>query len=156
MRARGWAYRRVRIPLGRRDPRVTAQFLGDGAVRLRIFLARAEAAAPVDGALTYPAVWYVGRASGDASLTVLPLWTWGCEVHVAVARPRSIAARMRWRGRRLDRLAGRLAGIVQQAAERSAPARETLPREAARRRLPRAPGTRRFFSVSAGTGSTSN
>ncbi|MGH2726390.1 MAG: hypothetical protein ACRDKS_05380 [Actinomycetota bacterium] len=133
MRAKAWAHRRVCLPLDGSRGAPLAEVAGDGRTRLRIHFDRVAAAAPVRGALSYPASWHAGRWGGDAVVSVIPQWSWGYELHFAVSPPGSIAGRVVWTRRRLERLANGLVSSLKDAAERS-----TRPRVARPARLDRA------------------
>lgn len=135
MRANGWAQIRVSVPPARSNGAI-AEVVGDGRTRLHARLERAKPAAPIRGALSYPATWHAGRHSGEAIVSVIPQWSWGYELHLAVAAPDSLAGRISWPRRRLERLADGLATALKDAAERSARSEAHRPR--IRRRVPSA------------------
>jgi hypothetical protein len=99
--------------------------VGDGTVALTIRRAAAAPSGPPAGSYRLPARWSCGRTSGTGDVLVMPLWSWGSEVHLALERPTTIAGRLRWTRRRLDALAARLTMAMGEAAGR-APTRTRL------------------------------
>jgi hypothetical protein len=107
------------VPLPRSIAAATTEVAGDGRARVRIRSDHAKPAAPIRGALSYPATWDQGRWKGEAVLVVIPQWSWGYELDLAVSAPASMLGRIRWTRRRLGRLAESLAAALRDAAERS-------------------------------------
>jgi hypothetical protein len=93
-----------------------------GADGIRLVLRSGEPVGPPLGARRYDGRWRNGRFGGDAGILVMPLATWGSEVHVSIRSPGSLAGRLIWRGKRLERLAAHLAIAIRRASERSRPA----------------------------------
>ena len=77
-----------------------------------------EPVGPPAGARRYTAHWHSGRASGRADILVMPLATWGSEVHVSVRSPGSLGGVLVWRGKRLSKVAAHLATAIRESAER--------------------------------------
>jgi hypothetical protein len=124
MRAKGWAHTRVAVRLDRSRAAQATEVAGDGRARIHIRREQARPAAPLRGALSYPATWRAGRWSGEAVVSVIPQWSWGYELHLAVSAPASIVGRALWPRRRIGRLAAGLAAALRDDAERSARLRE--------------------------------
>jgi hypothetical protein len=99
--------------------------VGDGTAALTIRRAAAAPSGPPAGSYRLPARWSCGRTSGTGEVLVMPLWSWGSEVHLALARPTTITGRLLWSTRRLDRLSTRLTTALSEAAGR-APTRTRL------------------------------
>lgn len=135
MRAKGWAQTRVAVPIDRSRAAHATEVVGDGRARIYIRREHAKPAAPLRGALSYPASWHAGRWSGEAIVSVIPQWSWGYELHLAVSPPPSIAGRVLWPRRRIERVADGLAAALKDDAERSARVREAQ-RARIRRRDP--------------------
>lgn len=127
MRATGWAQTRVETPHDRSQAGFATEVAGDGRARLRIRRDKPTPAAPLRGALSYPASWRTGRWSGEAVVSVIPCWSWGYELLLAVSAPTSLAGRVAWSRRRLGRLANGLAAALKDDAERSARLRKAQP-----------------------------
>jgi len=70
---------------------------------------------PPAGSLRYEARWQLGRARGDATVLVMPVNSWGSEVHLTLRAPRSPVAIL-WTRRRLSRIAAELAIAIREAA----------------------------------------
>ena len=156
MRAKGWAQTRVAAPLDRSRAAYATEVVGDGRARIHIRREHARPAAPLRGALSYPAFWHAGRWSGEAVLSVIPQWSWGYELHLAVSAPASIAGRVLWPRRRVERLADGLAAALKDDAERSARVRKAQPPRIKRRGPSEsATATGRWLFVSATSSSPS-
>jgi hypothetical protein len=139
MPSSGWAYTRVAVPIDGSSHALTTEVAGDGRSRIRIRQTGATGSAPLDGALSYPAVWESGAWTGTATITVLPILSWGFELHVAVSPPASVLGRAAWGAHRLHRLAQDLATALGNAAERTAETRPATPKQ--RTLSLRSPGT---------------
>ena len=156
MRAKGWVQTRVGVPLDRSRAALATEVAGDGRARIHIRREQARPAGPVSGALSYPASWHAGPWSGEAVVSVIPLWSWGYELHLAVLAPTSIAGRAFWSRRRIERLADGLAAALKDDAERSARLREVQPPRIKRRDPSEsATATSRWLFVSATSSSPS-
>src|SRR5690242_16659386 len=70
---------------------------------------------PPAGSAVYRARWSAGRTTGAADVLVMPISTWGSEVHLTIRPPRSVAAVL-WSGRRLSKLAASLAIAIRQTS----------------------------------------
>jgi hypothetical protein len=156
MGAKGWSQTRVETPLDRSKAAFATEVAGDGRARLHIRRDKPRPAAPLRGALSYPASWRAGRWSGEAVVSVIPQWSWGYELLLAVSAPTSLAGRVLWSRRRIGRLANGLAAALKDDAERSARLREAQPRRI-RRPVPseNATATSRWLFVSATSSSPS-
>ena len=105
------ARRHARIPLlAERLPSIP-DLVGCEGSTLVIKRTDPSAAGPPDGAVSSTGRWVSGEHCGDAEIVLLPLWSWGAEVHVALAPPNGLG-RLRWSAGRLDRLAERLTAAV--------------------------------------------
>lgn len=148
MVANAWVQTRVAIPPSLTDGPILTDLAGDGLATLRILRGQAAVAGP-HGALSFPAVWRAGRASGEATVTVFPFWSWGYELHLAFAPPRKTLGRIEWPRRRLARLAGGLAEAMRASLEEAATARP-----ARTRRSPLASETKARWLVVSATSSS--
>lgn len=127
------------MPIGDARRALGTEIAGDGRHRIRVRATEGTRSAPIDGALTYPATWESGAWTGRATITVLPMISWGFELHVAVSPPASVLGRAAWSAHRLHRLAQDLATALGRAAERTSETRTEAP---TRRPVPfRSPGT---------------
>ena len=154
MRAKGWAQTRVATPLNRSRAVFVTEVAGDGRARLHIRRDKPRPAAPLRGALSYPASWRVGRWSGEAVVSVIPQWSWGYELHLAVSAPTSLAGLAFWSRRRIERLANGLAATLKDDAERSARLREAQPPRIKRRDPSESATTRSRWSFVSATSSS--
>ena len=141
MPSSGWAFSRVPVPIEDARRALTTEVAGDGRTRIRLRPTEATVSAPIDGALSYPATWESGAWTGTATITVLPILSWGFELHVAVSPPASAIGRAAWGAHRLHRLAQDVATALGDAAERTAEVRATGAAAAKRWTAFRSPGT---------------
>lgn len=124
MRASAWAHARAEGTPAAILSRIPDLCGSDGA-RLRTRGEVRPLPLP-SGAARITATWHVDGTFGDAEMTLLPLSSWGSEVHIALASPASLPRRLLWRPRRLTRLAERLVmEVASAAAHGRAPALRT-------------------------------
>ena len=108
------ARRNARVPVtGDRLPAIP-DLVGCESSTLVIKRSEPAASGPPAGTVSYAGRWVSGGYVGDAEILVLPMWSWGAEVHLALSPPTGLG-RVAWSAGRLDRLAERLTAAVVEA-----------------------------------------
>lgn len=99
----------TRIPLEAHRLFALPDLVGTESGSLAILKSSGTRTGPPQGSVRFQARWSADGLEGEAEVLVLPLWQWGGEVEITLARPDSAPAKMRWGTHRLQRLAEGLA-----------------------------------------------